>query len=87
MMLYSTTTPIDEKAVAADANTYRPFKILDATITKSIFEELDSISENDMEGTPNEYSTLEKAFSDIYDFSSYRLCWSPYEITLLYVHS
>jgi transcription initiation factor TFIIH subunit 3 len=49
-MLYSTTTPVDDKAVGADANTYRPFKILNTAITHTILEQVDSLGEADIEG-------------------------------------
>ena len=50
-MLYSTTTPIpDDKVVAADANTYRPFKILDTTVTQSVLEQIESLGEPETEG-------------------------------------
>lgn len=49
-MLYSTTTPVDDKAVTADANTYRPFKILNTAVTQTILEQVESLGEADIEG-------------------------------------
>ncbi|KAI0093266.1 transcription factor Tfb4 [Irpex rosettiformis] len=61
VMLYSTTTPMDEKAVAADANTYRPFKILDTTITQTILDQIESISDNDVEAPIDIVGALTKS--------------------------
>ncbi|KAH8107904.1 transcription factor Tfb4 [Cristinia sonorae] len=45
VLLFSSTTGISEGDLGpADANTYRPFKMLDATIMKSILEELEELS-------------------------------------------
>lgn len=52
VMLYSSTMPIDDKdAEAADANTYRPFKVMDSIIMKSIVREIDALGEQETEGT------------------------------------
>lgn len=43
-------------AVGADANTYRPFKILDATVMQSIVEQIEALGEPETEG---KYRTFE----------------------------
>jgi len=45
-LLYSSTSLIQEERIdAADANTYRPFKILDSTVMNSILEQVEAIGE------------------------------------------
>ncbi|KAI0695474.1 transcription factor Tfb4 [Cytidiella melzeri] len=61
VMLYSTTSPVDEKAVAADANSYRPFKILDCTITNTILDQVESLSEADTEAPIDLVGALAKS--------------------------
>lgn len=51
VMLYSSTMPIAEETVGpADANTYRPFKVLDSTVMKAVADELEALGEPEIEG-------------------------------------
>ena len=51
-MLYSSTMPVNEADIEpADANTYRPFKVLDSTIMKSIASEIEALGEAEAEGS------------------------------------
>ena len=43
--------PADEnETTPADANTYRPFKVMDSTIMNSIVKEIDALGEPETEG-------------------------------------
>ena len=51
-MLYSSSMPVaDADAEPADANTYRPFKLMDSIIMKSITREINALGEPETEGT------------------------------------
>ena len=51
-MLYASTENYQEENVeSADANTYRPFKVLDSIIMKSIQDQVDALGEPEEEGT------------------------------------
>ena len=51
-MLYSSTMEVAEAdSEPADANTYRPFKLMDSLIMKSIAREIDALGEPETEGT------------------------------------
>lgn len=44
--------PVDEEEIEpADANTYRPFKVMDSTIMKHIVSEVEALGEPEVEGT------------------------------------
>lgn len=46
ILLYSSTDEISEKNVgAADANTYRPFKVVDSTVTESIMKQVEEVDD------------------------------------------
>jgi transcription initiation factor TFIIH subunit 3 len=50
-MLYSSTTPVAEEYIEpADANTYRPFKVLDSMVMTSIAREIEALGEPETEG-------------------------------------
>lgn len=50
MLLYSSATPVAEAdAGPADANTYRPFKLLDATVMKSILDMVEQLDDAEEE--------------------------------------
>ena len=47
--------PVNEADIEpADANTYRPFKVLDSTIMKSIASEIEALGEAEAEGSVHE---------------------------------
>lgn len=50
-MLYSSSTSVVEDHVEpADANTYRPFKVLDSTVMKSILDQMEVLNGAEQEG-------------------------------------
>lgn len=54
-MLYSSTMPMNEEETEpADANTYRPFMVMDSAIMKHIASEIEALGEPEVEGA---YST------------------------------
>lgn len=48
VLLYSPTSALDD--IAADANSYQPFKLLDNAVTKRIGAELDALKDEQEEG-------------------------------------
>ena len=65
-----------------DANTYKPFKRIDTSVTKSILDQLDNISQEDEERKfplPAIFILL-----TIYK-STHWSRWGPYQVSLLYV--
>ncbi|GBE81114.1 RNA polymerase II transcription factor B subunit 4 [Sparassis crispa] len=50
VMLYASANPVAEEHVeVADANTFRPFKILDSTVVQSILDQLDALGDPEEE--------------------------------------
>ena len=53
VMLYSSSSETSGKPLeAADANTYRPFKVLDATVMQTVAEHVENLGPSDLESTP-----------------------------------
>ena len=49
-MFYSSTGAYKEDAIQADANTYRPFKVLDSIVMKHIQDQVEALGEPEEEG-------------------------------------
>ncbi|EKM54491.1 uncharacterized protein PHACADRAFT_258371 [Phanerochaete carnosa HHB-10118-sp] len=62
VMLYSSTMPVNEEEIQpADANTYRPFKVMDSTIMKHIVSEVEALGEPEVEEPIGFVGALTKA--------------------------
>jgi transcription initiation factor TFIIH subunit 3 len=77
VMLYSSADPATSGAPAPDANSYQPFKVVDATIVNRIVEEVEALPPLENEGTSSHL-----AVDPMYLLSmnrTRRSCWSAYE--------
>lgn len=63
VMLFSTTAATDDTAVAADANAYRPFKILDTAVTQSMLKEIEALGDDEIEGREKQYRNTIQIFN------------------------
>lgn len=83
-MLYSSTMPVSDGDIEpADANTYRPFKVMDSIIMKSIADEIEALGEPETEGMYGRYTIW-----NVPDYGRCRTHWfrrSSHESNLLYV--
>jgi len=62
VMLYSSTDAISESSIGpADANTYRPFKVVNSTVIDSIFKQVDELEDSDEESPLGLVGALTKA--------------------------
>ena len=82
VMLYSSTMSVNEEEVEpADANTYRPFKVMDSAIMKNIAAEIEALGEPENEGV---YAgNIGLVFSPKPSNRTHRFCGSPDESDLL----